>query len=199
MGEPVRTMKMGIVTTATAAVAGLLLAATPGIAIAAPTTDELVRAETPSDAAPLDLTSSGAETLRSSDGKESESPSPDGVSLELTNATGDRTVSVSMGDAKPLNSTGSDVDRPIAEDASGSAIYAQQLNEDQQRVITSIDDADDANTFSYEFDLGEDQSLAMTDDGIPFVYEQDGDEYYVVTMFSAPWAKDGTAARIGDI
>ncbi|MDN5686567.1 MAG: hypothetical protein L0G94_07765 [Brachybacterium sp.] len=57
-------------------------------------------------------------------------------------------------------------------------------------MITSIEDADDANAFSHEFDLGENQKLAMTADGIPFVYEQTGDEYHVVTAFSAPWTKN---------
>lgn len=178
---------MGILTTA--AVTGLLLAATPGVAVAAPTTDELVKTVTPDEATRLDIAEPSTPERRSG-GNDASAQNGDGVGLILSDSTGEYSVPVTVGDATSLNMESADASSPVGEDSSGSPIYAQQLNDHQQRVITSIDDSDDASSFRYEFDLGPNQALDVTDEGIPFVYEEDGNEYVIVTVLSAPWAKD---------
>lgn len=182
-----RASKRGILTTA--AVAGLLLAATPGVAVAAPTTDELVKSVTPDGATQLDIAESNTAERRAGN-NDASAENNDGVGLVLSDSTGEYSVPVTVGDATSLSTESADASSPVGEDSSGSPIYVQQLNDHQQRVVTSIDDPDDANTFRYDFDLGPDQSLEVTEDGTPFVYEQDGDEYIIVTVFSVPWAKD---------
>lgn len=123
-------------------------------------------------------------------GDDASTQKDDGVGFVLSDSTGEYSVPVVVGDATSLSTESTDPSSPVGEDSSGSPIYAQLLNDHQQRVITSIDHPDDASTFRYEFDLGPAQALDVTEDGIPFVYEKDGDEYVIVTVLSAPWAKD---------
>lgn len=176
------------------AAAAMFAVAIPGTASAAPTPDELVNKLTPDSATQLsseDLVSSSEPKART----RTEAVEQD-LTLELSDSEGEHSVQVSLKDSMVKPAKGDAANTPVAEDASGSAVYAQEINNHQSRIITSIDDENDAASFEYSFELDENQHLATTEDGIPFVYDKTGDTYSIVTIMAEPWAKDANGASL---
>lgn len=183
-------MRRHIIATVSAIVAAALFAvALPSTSIAAPTTDSMVEGLTPDSATLVDQSDPAGEA-QSAGRTRAAARGDQELSLELFDSEGDHSVTVTLEGSATTPPQGEEAHVPVATDDSGSAIYAQRLNEHQTRVITSIDDVEDQAVFEYSFDLGDTQHLAVTDEGLPFVYDETGDTYSIVTVMGKPWAKD---------